>query len=94
MNRKLGLLLVFSFFAMQVFTTLHMAESGFGKHEHNGQVCDIYLHSQHVKYSSPSAAIVLQASESVTFTIAISELSIVSLPSYGVASPRAPPLFS
>jgi hypothetical protein len=94
MNRKLGLFIVFSFFAMQVLSTLHMAEYGVEKHEHNGHICQIYLHCEHTKYSTPGAAIALYSPEYVSFTIVLPELLFVRSESYGVASPRAPPLFS
>lgn len=94
MNRKLGLFLIISFLGMQVLTNLHMAEYGFEKHEHNGHVCQIYLHCEHTKYSTPGAAITLQTPEYFTFAITLPEFILVRSESYGVASPRAPPLFS
>lgn len=94
MNRKLSLFLVIGFLAVQVLSTLHMAEYGFDEHEHNGHVCQIYLYCEHIKYSTPSAAIALQAPEYFIFTIALPEILFIRLQNYGVASPRAPPLFS
>lgn len=94
MDKKLVLFLIFSFLGMQVLTNLHMAEYGFEKHEHNGHVCQIYLHCEHTKYSTPGAAITLQTPEYFTFAIILPEFIFVSSESYGVASPRAPPLFS
>jgi len=94
MNRKLGIFLIISFLGMQMFSTLHMAEHGFDEHEHNGHVCQIYLHCEHSKYSTSGAAITLQTPEYFIFTITLPELLFVRSQSYGVASPRAPPLFS
>lgn len=94
MNKKFGLFLAISFLTVQVLATLHMAEYSFGEHEHNGHVCDIYLHGEHTKYSTPSAAIALQAPEYFAFIITLPDLTFVSSKAYGVASPRAPPLFS
>ena len=79
---------------MQMLSFLHMAEHGFEEHEHNNQICDIYLHCEHTKYSAPSAAIALQIPEYFTFTIALPELQFVRSQSYSIASARAPPLFS
>lgn len=94
MNRKLSLFLIISFLTVQALSALHMADYGLGEHEHNGHVCDVYLHSEHTKYSTPGTAIALQSPEYFTFTIALPELLFVRSQSYGVASPRAPPLFS
>lgn len=94
MNRKLSLFLAISFFTVQMLATLHMAEHGFEKHEHNGQTCDVYLHCEHTKYSSPSEGIAVQLPEYFAFTIALPELTFVRSKTYVVASPRAPPLFS
>lgn len=94
MNRKFSLFLIVSFLNVQMFSTLHMAECGLEKHEHNGQVCDIYLHWEHTKYSTQGSAVTLQTPEYPTFAIALTELVFVRSDSYGVASPRAPPLFS
>jgi len=94
MNRKLSLFLIVSLLTVQVLSTLHMAEYGFGEHKHNGHVCDIYLYCEHTKYSTPDAAITLAAPEYVTFTIALPELIVVRTQTYRTSSPRAPPLFS
>ena len=94
MNRKLGLFLIVSFLGMQMLSCLHMVEHGFEKHEHNGHICQIYLHCEHAKYSTPGAAITLQTPEYFTFAITFPEFIFVSSESYGLAFPRAPPLFS
>ena len=94
MNRKLGLFLAISFLTVQVLSTLHMTEYGFGYHKHNGHVCEIYLHCEHAKYSTPTPAITLTAPEYVTFAIVLPELTIVRSETYRTSSPRAPPLFS
>lgn len=94
MNRKLGSFLIASFLCMQMLSFLHMAEFDFKKHEHSGHVCQIYLHCEHTKYRPHNADIVLQAPEYVVFTITLPRLLLVRFQSYGVASPRAPPLFS
>jgi hypothetical protein len=94
MNRKLGLFLVFSFLAMQVLSSLHIAEFGFEKHEHNDHLCQIYLHGEHTKYSKPSATFSLQTPDYISFTIAHPEQPFFHSQRYGIASPRAPPAFS
>ncbi len=94
MNRKLGLFLVFSFLAMQLLSSLHIAEFGFEKHEHNGHLCQIYLHGEHAKYSKPSATFALQAPDYISFIIAHPGQPFVRSQRHGIASPRAPPAFS
>jgi len=95
MVKKLGLFLAFIFLGVQVFSTLHMAEHGFAKHEHNGHACDVYLHSIDTKYGTPSEAVAVQFPEFFTFTIALPERTVFRSESYRTSSsPRAPPLFS
>ncbi|PIR37166.1 MAG: hypothetical protein COV35_10795 [Alphaproteobacteria bacterium CG11_big_fil_rev_8_21_14_0_20_39_49] len=71
-----------------------MANYGLEKHEHDGQVCDIYLHCENTKHSTPSVAVVPNPFEYSTFSVALPELPLVRLQSYSFASPRAPPFFS
>jgi hypothetical protein len=94
MQKKLGLLIALLFLSVQVFSTLHMAEHGFAEHKHNGHICDIYLHCEHAKYSTPGAAISLQPPQHVTFTIALPELTFARSEAHSASSPRAPPVFS
>jgi hypothetical protein len=94
MNRKLSLFLIVSFLSVQMFSTLHMAGHGFEKHEHNGQVCNVYLHCEHSKLGAPPAAAVLPMPEHFTFTVLLPKLPLIGLVSYDTSLARAPPLFS
>ena len=94
MNRELGLFLIVSFLGIQVLSFLHMAKFDFEKHEHSSHVCQIYLHFEHTKYGVSSTCTAIQTPKYIAFSITLPELLFVRLASYGVVSPRAPPLFS
>lgn len=94
MQKRTGLFIVLLFLSVQVLFTLHMAEHGFAEHKHNGHVCDIYLHCEHAKYSTPGGAVSLQAPPHIAFTIVLPELSFVRSEAHNASSPRAPPSFS
>ena len=49
MKTKSYFFLTALFLAAQILSLLHMAEHGFEKHEHDGQICGVYLHSEHTK---------------------------------------------
>jgi len=94
MNRQLGLFLAIGFLSVQVLSVLHIASYGFSEHQHNGLVCDIYLHCEHAKYSTPGASIPLIVPEYSNFTTVLPEPIFVRSWAYITPSPRAPPLFS
>ena len=94
MNKTLSLLLIISFLGVQMLSHLHMAEHGFEKHEHDGHICDIYLHAEHTQYHTPGAATVLHVPEYAATAVTITGPHVVHSERYGVASPRAPPHFS
>ncbi|MDA0782272.1 MAG: hypothetical protein PQ612_07925 [Rickettsiales bacterium] len=93
MSKKLGLFIIVSLVSVQILSFLHMANYGLEKHEHDGRVCDIYLHCENTKHSTPSVAVVPNLTEYSTFSLALPELTLVGLQSYSLASPRAPPFF-
>ncbi|MDG1287444.1 MAG: hypothetical protein P8P30_07745 [Rickettsiales bacterium] len=94
MNKKLSLFLILSFLAVQVFSTLHMVDYGLEKHEHNGQICDIYLHFEQSKSSTPAAQVSLALASYTSFVVILPEVSVIQLQRYPAASPRAPPILS
>ena len=94
MKRKLNLFIIVGFLGMQMHSLLHTAEYDFDKHEHNGQVCSIYLHCEHTKYNTPEKEIILQVAESHAVAFIIPELAFVQHKKYKTSPPRAPPLFS
>jgi hypothetical protein len=94
MNRKLGLLFAIGFITVQVLSTLHTASYGFGEHKHNQRICDVYLHCEQVKYSTPGAPIPLLLPEYTSFITLQPEFIFVRSKAYITSSPRAPPLFS
>ena len=49
MNKKLILFLILSFLSLQTFSFLHQAEFGFEEHEHDDDVCEIYLYCEQSK---------------------------------------------
>ncbi len=95
MTRKLSFILIFSLLAVQLLSPVHMARHGFDKHEHNGKLCDIYLHSKHQQHSDDATPAAL--AESITY-IAISYSFISQTPVVSTiretALARAPPVLS
>lgn len=67
MYKKLSLILIFSLLSVQFLSPLHMAEHGFDKHEHNGQLCDIYLHGKYQQHADDTAPATV--AESITYAI-------------------------
>ncbi len=67
MNKKLSLIVIIAFLCVQMFSLQHMAEHGFFKHRHNGNICDVYLACEHNKVSNIPAQ---NVSFNVTFVIA------------------------
>ncbi len=94
MHKKLGLFIIIGFLSMQVLTFLHMTEYGIDEHEHNSNICQIYMHHEHTKYNAPNEEITLQIPEYAAFTPPLTELLFVRSESYRIASPRGSPLFS
>jgi hypothetical protein len=50
-NKTFAALLIALFLGLQSFSLLHMADFGFAEHDHDGQICDIYLLSEQNKFS-------------------------------------------
>ena len=94
MKRKFGLFLIVILLSVQMFSFAHMAEHDFEEHEHNGQVCDIYLFSEHTKYTDSVTSAVTQTLDYVVFQVDLPKQAIVRLATYSTSAPRAPPVFS
>lgn len=94
LNKKLSLFFVVSFFTVQMFSFLHMTDHGFEKHEHDNEVCQIYLYCEHTKYAAPDEVARLQLPQDFTSTIIFPELPFIGLKIYKTGLPRAPPRFS
>lgn len=45
-KKHLSILLLASFLSVQLFSLWHLGEHAFESHEHNGQICSVYLHSK------------------------------------------------
>lgn len=92
MNRKFCYILLSIFLAMQIFSVLHMAEHGFKKHEHNGHLCSVYMHSEQSHAASlptPPAPLPLPVADA-TGPLA-DALVLVSADKAGGNRQRAPP---
>jgi len=94
MNRKLSLFLIVSLLSVQMFSFAHMAEHNFEKHEHNGQICDLYLFSEHTKYSGADNVTALTVPVHESFNISIFDQPYLALQQRGQVHPRAPPVLS
>lgn len=95
MTKKLSFILIFSLLAVQMFSTLHMAEHGFEEHEHQGHVCDVYLYSQHQQQADHiPLPLITEQIEYVSFTyFSFIRSNLISYEESTVNS-RAPPVFS
>ena len=59
MNKKLTIFLILSFLSLQTFSFWHQAEFGFEEHEHDEDVCKIYLYCEQSKDNVSNASISL-----------------------------------
>ena len=94
MNKKLTIFLILSFLSLQTFSFLHQADFGFKEHEHEEDVCEIYLYCEQSKDNISNAAISLQALQYFTFAFVLQKNFLTYSKKYRVTSTRAPPQFS
>ncbi len=95
MYKKSSLVLIFSLVVVQAFSMLHMAEHGFEKHEHQGQICDIYLYHQYQQQLDNNFWIlVLQEQGYVAFICQQQVNSFIAFYQISMTQPRAPPILS
>ena len=94
MNKKLILFIILSFLSLQTFSFWHQAEFNFEEHEHDEDVCEIYLYCEQSKDNISNAAISLQGLEYFIFAIVLQRNFLTYSKKYKVISARAPPQFS
>ena len=94
MTRKFNLFVIAAFLGVQLLSFLHFAQYGVDKHEHNGQVCGVYLHYQHTPYSTPGEAVALPALTYTAIIFTVAAPRFIQVDNHQAAFPRAPPLFS
>ena len=94
MNKKLVIFLILSFLSLQNFSFLHLAEFGFEEHEHDEDVCEIYLYCEQSKDNISNALISLQEHKYFIFAIVLERNFLTYSKKYKVISTRAPPQFS
>ena len=94
MNKKLTIFLILSFLSLQTFSFWHQAKFGFEKHEHDKDVCEIYLYCEQSKDNISDATISLQGLEYFTFAFVLQKNFLTYSKKYRVISTRAPPQFS
>lgn len=93
MKRKLGLIFTIFFVGVQLLGLLHLAEYGFEKHEHHGQVCSIYLAGEQSKYSAAGDTVSVYPPEVVRSIITFPTRILVLPEIYPPSASRAPPVF-
>ena len=94
MNKKLTIFLILSFLSLQTFSFWHQAKFGFEEHEHDKDVCEIYLYCEQSKDNISDATISLQGLEYFTFAFVLQRNFLTYSKKYRLASTRAPPQFS
>ena len=94
MNKKLTIFLILSFLSLQTFSFWHQAKFGFEKHEHDKDVCEIYLYCEQSKDNISNAVISLQELKYFIFAIVLERNFLTYSKKYKVISARAPPQFS
>ena len=94
MNKKLTIFLILSFLSLQTFSFWHQAKFGFEEHEHDKDVCEIYLYCEQSKDNISDATISLQGLEYFTFAFVLQRNFLTYSKKYRVISARAPPQFS
>ncbi|HCC53758.1 MAG TPA: hypothetical protein DEQ20_02365 [Desulfobulbaceae bacterium] len=93
MKKKLTLTLATVFWAVQLLALLHMAECGFGKHEHDGQTCGIYLSTEQSKYCAIEKPVSVSRLEFAQGFVVFPTQTCTSCQTFIPSSPRAPPAF-
>ena len=94
MNKKLSIFLILSFLSLQTFSFWHQAEFGFEEHEHDEDVCEIYLYCEQSKDNMSNTALSLQGLKYFTFVFVLERNFLAYLKIYRAISTRAPPQFS
>ena len=94
MNKKLTIFLILSFLSLQTFSFFHQAEFGFEEHEHDEDVCEIYLYCEQTKDNNSDPAKTLEGFEHFTFAFVLQKNFLTYSKKYRVISTRAPPQFS
>ena len=94
MNKKISIFLILSFLSFQTSTFLHQAEFGFEEHEHDKNVCEIYLNCKQSKDNMSNAALSLQGLKYFTFVFVLERNFLTYSKIYRAISTRAPPQFS
>ena len=94
MNKKLIFFLILSFLSLQTFSFWHQAEFNFEEHEHDEDVCEIYLYCEQSKDNISDATISLQGLEYFTFAFVLQRNFLTYSKKYKVISTRAPPQLS
>ena len=100
MNKKLTLFLILSFLSLQTFSFFHSAEFGFeehdhgNEHEHDDDVCEIYLYCEQTKDNNYNPVKILQEFEHFVFAFVLHKNFVFYSKKYILISARAPPQFS
>ncbi len=94
MHRKFGLTLTCVFLCAQLITIMHMAEYGFGKHEHNGKTCSIFLSGEQSKQNISNNVVISHCLNIIQSCFLPTVQPFISLNHYSPSIPRAPPIFS
>lgn len=92
--KRLNLFLILCFLSVQMFASEHMAEFGFKKHSHHGQVCDFFLHYEHNTGVAPDTAALAPTAQVAYEPVASLKDFAVVASLYQAPSPRAPPALS
>jgi hypothetical protein len=93
MRRKLGILFAVVFLSVRLLSTLHMAEYGFAKHEHDGYVCDIYLLHKHNQIAAAPAHQLIVEIAFVLLALSSAATILHAPQQHRSNHPRAPPAF-
>ena len=94
MNKKLILFLILSFLSLQTFSFLHQADFGFEEHEHEEDVCEIYLYCEQTKDNNYNPVKILQEFEHFVFAFVLHRNFVFYSKKHILISTRAPPQFS
>lgn len=92
MKKKLGLTFALFFVSVQLLALLHMAGSGFEKHEHNGHTCGIYLTGEQSQYCAIEKPVFVSRLDFVLGSITFPVHAPPHSQTFTPASPRAPPV--
>ena len=93
MKKRSGLLLSAVFLSVQILSILHLAQYGFEQHQHNGHLCEIFIHNEKTQHADVPLPLLLTFLPVLEARLPHFASVILSKRIYKGALSRAPPAY-